>query len=93
MMNSAFVLDQVRPLASQLLEAGDANESERLRRLYNQGYGRDPSEAEVSRAAGYLHRVRSELASSGTVSAEMELRAWVSLCRAVLSANEFLYVD
>jgi hypothetical protein len=91
MMNSAFVLEQVQILAKQLLERNDLDVSGRIRHLYQLCYGRSPSEAEVIRASGYLERVRGELTQSE--SEKIEFRAWTSLCRAVLSANEFVYVE
>lgn len=94
MMNSSFVLDQVRAIASQLIEK-TTDPAERIREIYVRGYSRDPSEAEVSRALAYLERMRTSLTSAepGIAPADMELRAWVSLSRAVLSANEFLYIE
>ena len=93
MMNSSFVLDQVRPLAVQLTADPSLDEPGRVRRLYLQAYGRDPSAAEVSRSVGYLGRVHDVMSQSGITASEVELRAWISLCRAILSANEFIYVD
>ena len=93
MMNSAFVLDQVRSLAGQLLKRSDLDSSTRIRMIYAMAYGREPSEAEVSRAVGYLDRLTSALNPSGNILSDVELRAWTSMCRVILSANEFLYVE
>jgi hypothetical protein len=93
MMNSSFVLDQVRSLARELLEPTNQEASARIRVLFQRAYSRDPSEAEVSRSIGYLDRIRKTLTSAGFAAAEIDTRAWISLCRAVLSANEFVYVD
>lgn len=93
MMNSDFVLEQSRGLASRLLEQKETSSAVRIRQLCNLAYCRDPSEAEVSRAVGYLDRVRAAMMQSEIPGPEIELRAWTSLCRAILSANEFLYVD
>ena len=93
MMNSAFVLDQSRVLAGQLLGLTDLDPPARVRHLYDLAFSREPSEAEVSRAAGYLDRLRAAMTQSGIAAAEIEQRAWTSLCRAVLSANEFVYVE
>ena len=93
MMNSGFVLDQVRSLAGQLLKRSDLDSSARIRSIYQMAFGREPSEGEVSRAVGYLDRITSALNPPGNTSADVELRAWTSLCRVILSANEFLYVE
>ena len=93
MMNSPFVLDQSRVLAGRLLESPDLDLPGRLHRLYRLAYCREPLEMEISRAAGYLDRLRAAMAQSGIAAAEIDLRTWTSLCRAVLSANEFVYVE
>ena len=93
MMNSAFVLDQVRSLAREIHAIPVSDTSARIRFLYQRAYSRGPSEAEVSRLTGYLDRLRSAMANSGIAETEIETRVWVSMCRAVLSANEFVYVD
>ena len=93
MMNSEFVLDQVQPLAQQLLARSDLDEAARTKALYQLAYGRDPSTTEVSRAAGYLAKLRYSLEQTGVAGTEANVRAWVSLCRAILSANEFVYVE
>lgn len=94
MMNSAFVLEQVRGLAAQMV-AATTDPAARIREIYGRGYGREPSQAEMSRAQGYLDRMRTAITSAEPTltPADVELRAWVSLYRAVLSANEFLYID
>lgn len=93
MMNSPFVLEQVRRLVEQLQALPDSAPTNRLRQLYNLAYSRDPSELEEQRANEYLQRIQVEMSRAGTTVAELEQRAWISLCRAVLSANEFVYVE
>lgn len=93
MMNSEFVLEQSRVIAQRLLQQADLDQTSRVSQLYRLAYSRDPSAAEVSRAAAYLDRIRSAMTESGINESEIELRCWVSLCRAVLSANEFIYVE
>ncbi len=93
MMNSSFVLDQVRSLAGRLLMRSDLDTPARIRTLYQLAYGREPSEAEVSRAIGYLDRIIASMNQPGLSTSDSELRAWTSLCRVILSANEFLYVE
>ena len=93
MMNSAFVLDQVHAISKRLLGQNEVDESVRIRLLYQLAYSRLPSDAEVNRGVGYLDRMRVALNQSGIGASEIELRTWTSLCRAVLSANEFVYVE
>jgi hypothetical protein len=93
MMNSGFVLDQSRSLATKFINQTSLDTSSRLHQLYVLAYCRSPSAAEVDRAIAYLNRLTASLAESGVASSERELRAWTSLCRAILASNEFLYVD
>ena len=93
MMNSGFVLDQSRVLSDRLLSRADLDQAAKIRFLYSAAYSRDPSEAEVSRGVGYLDRLRTAMTEAGIASGEIERRVWVSFSRAVLSANEFVYVE
>jgi hypothetical protein len=93
LMNSGFVLDQVRNLAKRLLDQTDLDQPGRIRYLYQLCYCRNPSEAEVDRAIGYLDRVRLALMELEPAAVDIDARIWTSLCRAVLSANEFLYTE
>ena len=92
MMNSALVLEQSQRLATMLLAKAELDTAGRIHLLYVKTYGRPPALVEVQRDQAYLERFR--LAAAGKVpEAEVELRAWRSLCRAVLAANEFLYIE
>lgn len=93
MMNSAFVLEQSQLVATRLVQRADLDLPARVRQLYQVAYSRDPSAAEISRAANYLDRIRSAMSQSGIAESELESKSWTSLCRAVLSANEFIYVE
>ena len=70
-----------------------ATEANRICELYELAYSRQPSEAEVTRATTYLDRLRSVMTQSGVATIDIEPRVWTSLCRAVLAANEFVYVE
>ena len=93
MMNSEFVLSQSRSLAEGFLSRSDLTTSNRIRELYELAYSRPPSEAEVTRATTYLERLRAAMSQSGVATIDIEPKAWTSLCRAVLAANEFVYVE
>lgn len=93
MMNSEFVLTQSRSLAEGFLSRNDQRTSDRIGQLYELAYSRPPSEAEVTRATTYLDRLRAAMSLSGLATIDFEPKAWTSLCRAVLAANEFVYVE
>ncbi len=92
MMNSPLVLEQSKRLAATLLARTDLDAEGRIRLLYLKAYGRPPTAVEIQRDIGYLDRF-SKAAGERIPAAELESRAWRSLCRAILAANEFLYVE
>jgi hypothetical protein len=93
MMNSAFVLQQTKSLAASLLAQTDLDDAGRVRRLYETTYSRFPSEAETARALQYVERYAAAALAKQSNPADSRQHAWQSLCRAVLAANEFVYVE
>lgn len=92
MLNSSFVLEQSRRLAQRLVSASDLDPSMKIHQLYEMAYGRPPSQLEIERGLAYVNAFR-QVAASKLKAEDLELRAWSSFCRAVLAANEFLYVE
>lgn len=100
MMNSQFVEEQTRSLAQRLLSrnvpAEDAEpQTRRVQHLWRLALNRLPTDGELEQARRYLSAYAARLNDAGEpLSAEEKhLRAWQSLCRAVLSSNEFMFVD
>jgi hypothetical protein len=107
MMNSQFVLDQAARFAQRLhTEASD--DRARVARAWLLAFSREPSEQEMSDAAKFLSRQVGHLKALPEKKEEKpkkeektkpapkltpELQALANLCQALLSANEFLYVD
>ncbi len=85
MMNSEFVAERARNLASQLIEESD--ESQRVRNAYLRTLNRAPGAAEVDDALSYIASVRKKF---GELE---ELDAWQSYCRILMASNQFIYVD
>ena len=108
MMNSQLVADQTAALADYLLAQPDVQDAERVQAIYERAFARLPSEAEVARALDFVQRY-SEMAATSDVGGdetkrdetkrdetkhdEARRRVWQSLCRVVLSTNEFIYLD
>ena len=90
MLNGKLMADQSRQLAKRLLDS-DRDDAAKVRQLYERGFGRPSTGSETTRALAFVRRLEGEL--TGQADAERRLRAWQSLCRAVLSANEFVYVE
>lgn len=95
MLNSSLVAQQSRQLASQILRQPEWDSPRRVNRAYLQVYSRTASAAEISRAMEFVQQ--SILARAAKLPdeppQEREVRAWQSLCRALIAANEFVYVE
>lgn len=92
MMNDPFVHDQAGKLSTRLLaEAKD--EPARIDRGYRLCFGRPPSAEDLAGAKAFLNTARAALTESGTPAADLERASWASFVRALLSSNEFLFVD
>ena len=93
MMNSQLVSQATRGWALRLLREPFADDSARIQAIYELAYSRPPMTAELSRALEFVERYREAQIARQTAVDEARVRAWQSLCRAILSANEFIYVE
>jgi len=108
LMNSQFVLDQAARFARRLQkEVGDERDKQ-IALAWRLAFSRSPSDSELSRALEFLSRQVDHLKTVVEATDEKakkdekartaakpapELQALTDLCQALLSANEFLYVD
>ena len=90
MANSEFVGTQARGLAISCLAEDSQN---RIAEAYEMVLLRSPSEREQQRTGEYLGSYQRLLAEEGVPEQERELLAWTSFARALLTGNEFLFVD
>ena len=88
LMNDKFAHEQAAKFASRM-QPGAADEARQIERAFLTLYARPPQPDEVSAAKDYLARFREKAVAKKLPAAE----AWNSLSRALLSANEFLYLD
>ena len=93
MMNSKFVSQQSQAMADRLLQAEPEDEPARIELAYRIAYARPPTQAEIDRATGYVREYAYRWQELHPDHEDSDLRAWQSFCRAILSANEFLYVE
>lgn len=91
MMNSPLVADHSRQLAIQLLEKFDSDD-ERLAALFEKAVSRPPTDRERAAILFHLDETEALLADSGEET-NPHLTVWQGICRAVISSNEFLYLD
>jgi hypothetical protein len=92
LMNNPFVREQAQGLARRLLDA-TPDPCGRIGLAYELAWCRPPRPAEVEAGSAYLRRYAEELSRAGAPADRVELEAWTSLARVLITANEFLYVD
>ncbi|TAJ18632.1 MAG: DUF1553 domain-containing protein [Planctomycetota bacterium] len=103
-LNSPLVEGCARKLAERALARGEP--AARVRELWSAALLRDPTADELARSLALverLHELQAAPAAEPVAQGqrhempgahdERELRAWLGLARALLSSNEFLYVD
>jgi hypothetical protein len=92
LMNNPFVEAQASALARRLArEEGDPER--RVQLAWEKAWGRPPLPSDIDRARRYLESYSNALATMGTSTQKIELDAWTSLAKILLTSNEFLYVD
>ncbi len=87
MMNSEFVAQRARNLASSLM-GEESDEARRVQRAYLITLNRRAQEEELQAGMGYVRGFRKRFSDSTT-----DLEAWHSFCRILMGSNDFIYVD
>jgi hypothetical protein len=109
LMNSQFLLDQAARFAARLETDAGPDRAAQIRRAWQLAFQRPPTAAEQTEALAFVERQLSHLASLPAPAVDEkakkddkskadpkltpERQALTNLCQALLSANEFLYVD
>ena len=88
MMNDKFAHEQAAKFATRV-QQGETDEARQIGRAFVMLYSRPPQADEVRMATDYLAQFREKLTAKKLPADQ----AWASLSRALLGANEFLYVD
>ncbi|QDT90290.1 DUF1553 domain-containing protein [Gimesia algae] len=93
MMNSKFIMQNTEDFAESILHETHLEGPAKVNRIYERVFGRPATEKETTQALAYLNLYRRELAALELPADQKELRTWQSLCRVLISSNEFLFVD
>ena len=91
LMNSEFIVSQSTEFAKRLRAAAPDDLHAQLREGARLAFGQAPSEAEVNEAAEFVKAQTAALAPVAKAAAAEQ--ALACYCQALLSANQFLYVD
>jgi hypothetical protein len=92
MMNDPFAHEQARQLGARLLRER-RDDTARIDRAYRLCFGRPASAEETVRSQQFLVRAQAALREAKTPAEGIEPAAWASFARALLSSNEFLFID
>jgi hypothetical protein len=93
MMNSQFVAEQSRRMAQRLFVEEPSDDATRVARAWRLAYSRPPSDDEVASSLKYVDTYSRQYRLKFPDRSDVELRSWQSLCRAIMAANEFLFVE
>lgn len=91
MMNDPFAHQQAEGFARRVLAAEPAHDTRRVSLAHWLAYGREATVQETSLAITYLASIRARVPENQR--AQAEALAWASYARALLGANEFVYLD
>ena len=102
LMNSQFMLDQAARFAQRLQQEAADDRARQVVRAWQLAFSRSPTAAEqtdalefLSSQVDHLSKVVEKQGENAKPATKLapELQALTDLCQALLSANEFLYVD
>jgi cytochrome c553 len=92
LMNSGWMREKSEALARRLL-AASKDSRRRIELAHRLAWSRPAQSREVDKGLSYIAAYEQGLAEAGTPAERREMEAWMSYCRVLLSANEFVYLD
>jgi hypothetical protein len=92
MSNSALVMDQASGFASSLIKE-EPDAERRIERAFQEAFLRLPNERERDRTMRFLAQYEQALSNEGVPAEQHTREAWTAFAHALLTANEFLFVD
>jgi hypothetical protein len=93
MMNSSIVAASCSNLATKLLGDGRRTEEDQLARACHLILGRPAESEEIEEWSRFLKSYETTAYASQEGNGDGRRMAWEGLCRALMSSNEFLYVE
>jgi len=91
LLNSPIVHKQATSIAKAVIADCQAPQ-QRIEAIFRMLYVRQPTEAELSRSLDFVAAAEAELESVQDLQ-QRTLQAWSALCRSLIAANEFVYID
>jgi len=92
MMNDAFMHEQAGHFARRIIEI-TRDDKKRISTAYELAFARLPSQEELQTSQRYIREYGEKLKVKSVPEEERPMAAWTSFARALLSHNEFVYID
>jgi hypothetical protein len=93
MMNAPLVLKATQDMAAKLLADSGKDDPARVRDVYERALARPAGTSDIDRALTFIAQLEKSMAARESDPVKRRLSAWQSFCKALLSTNEFIYVD
>ncbi len=93
LLNNPFVVGQAESLATEILALSDRDDVERIGLVFGRILQRRPSDGESAAALRHIRSLESSLKDHSAESELRKMKAWSSLCQALMASNEFRYID
>ena len=87
-LNSEFLNERAQNVAKSLLEQDGMSEAARIETAYARILNRRPDKDEIDQALNYVAGFKQKFSGE-----KADQKAWQSLCRVLMSSNDFVYVD
>jgi len=87
-LNSEFLYDRAQNVAKSLLDRKETSDAARIETAYAIILNRRPDKDEIDQALNYIAGFKRKFAGENA-----DQKAWQSLCRVLMSSNDFVYVD
>lgn len=91
LLNSPMVHKQATGIAKQVISQTD-DLPLRVDAIFRLLYSRQPTAAEINRSIYFIETAEQELQNVESLP-QRSLQAWSALCRSLIAANEFVYID
>ncbi len=91
LMNDPFVIEQAKKWAKSLLAQGESSPETRIAKLYEQAYGREPTDIEVAEAMEFL-KIQAAALGMPPEKALSDERTWSDLCHVLWNVKEFVFL-
>ncbi|MFK7769346.1 MAG: DUF1553 domain-containing protein, partial [Mariniblastus sp.] len=91
MLNSPFVIEQAKVWADKIVKEDQTTE-ERIKSVYAQALGRDPSDAEIEKAKSFI-ALQAKTLDVPEASIGKNAAVWQDFCHIIFNLKEFIYIN